>query len=104
MIGRGVMGSAMSGNLLAAGFTVVGFDVAAARMRAHTDAGGEVADSPRAGAESGDTVVTSLPSVAALHEVVSGDGGLSSSDRNDLVVLETSTLPLDAKFFARDAL
>jgi L-threonate 2-dehydrogenase len=104
MIGLGVMGSAMSGNLLAAGFTVVGFDVAAARMKAHTDAGGEVADSPRAVAESVDTVVTSLPSVAALHEVVSGDGGLSSSDRNDLVVLETSTLPLDAKFFARDAL
>jgi 3-hydroxyisobutyrate dehydrogenase-like beta-hydroxyacid dehydrogenase len=104
VVGLGVMGSAMSVNLLKAGFTVVGYDVAAARMRAHTDAGGEVADSPSAVAESVDAVVVSLPSVAALEAVVSGDGGLFSIGRKDLVVLETSTLPLDAKFWARDTL
>jgi 3-hydroxyisobutyrate dehydrogenase-like beta-hydroxyacid dehydrogenase len=98
------MGSAMSGNLLAAGFTVVGYDVAPARMRAHAEAGGELADSPSSVAESVDTVVLSLPSVAALEAVVAGDGGLSSTSRKELVVLETSTLPLAAKFFARDTL
>jgi L-threonate 2-dehydrogenase len=104
VVGLGVMGSAMSGNLLAAGFTVVGYDVAAARMRAHTEAGGEVADSPSSVAARVDTIVLSLPSVAALEAVVSGDGGLFSIGRTDLVVLETSTLPLDAKFFVRDTL
>jgi L-threonate 2-dehydrogenase len=104
VVGLGVMGSAMSGNLLAAGFTVVGYDVAPARMRAHAEAGGEVADSPSSVAESVDTVVLSLPSVAALEAVVAGDGGLSSIGGRDVVVLETSTLPLDAKFWARDTL
>jgi putative dehydrogenase len=104
VVGLGVMGSAMSGNLLAAGFTVVGYDVVPARMRAHAEAGGEVADSPSSVAESVDTVVLSLPSVAALEAVVAGDRGLSSTGRKDLVVLETSTLPLDAKFRACDTL
>jgi putative dehydrogenase len=104
IVGLGVMGSAMSGNLTAAGFTVVGFDVDPERMTAHARGGGEVADSAAAVADTVDTVVLSLPSVAALEAVVRGDGALSGRRRDDLVVLETSTLPLEAKFFARDVL
>jgi putative dehydrogenase len=107
MIGLGVMGSAMSGNLMEAGFTVVGYDIAPGRLKAHAAAGGEVAKSPSAVAESVDTVVVSLPSVAALEAVVDGPGGLSAiahTERRDIVVIETSTLPLEAKFHARDML
>jgi len=104
VVGLGVMGSAMSGNLHAAGFTVVGFDVDPERMAAHARGGGEVADSAGSVADSVDTLVLSLPSVAALEAVVRGDGGLSRRRHDDLVVLETSTLPLEAKFFARDVL
>jgi 3-hydroxyisobutyrate dehydrogenase-like beta-hydroxyacid dehydrogenase len=104
VVGLGVMGSAMSGNLLAAGFTVVGFDVVPERRAAHVEAGGEVAESPSAVADTVDTIIMSLPSVAAAEAVVSGDGGLSSRARHDLVVLETSTLPLDTKLSVRDVL
>jgi L-threonate 2-dehydrogenase len=104
VVGLGVMGSAMSGNLITAGFTVVGFDVDPERMAAHARGGGQVADSPASVADTVDTVVLSLPSVAALETVVRGDGGLSGRRRDDLVVLETSTLPLEAKFLARDVL
>lgn len=104
VVGLGVMGSAMSGNLLAAGFTVVGFDVLPERRAAHAEAGGEVAESPSAVADTVDTIIMSLPSVAAAEAVVSGEGGLSSRARDELVVLETSTLPLDTKLSVRDAL
>jgi 3-hydroxyisobutyrate dehydrogenase-like beta-hydroxyacid dehydrogenase len=104
VVGLGVMGSAMSGNLMAAGFTVVGFDIDSERMAAHARGGGEVTDSPASVADTVDTVVLSLPSVAALEAVVRGDGGLLGRRRDGLVVLETSTLPLEAKFFARDGL
>jgi 3-hydroxyisobutyrate dehydrogenase-like beta-hydroxyacid dehydrogenase len=104
VVGLGVMGSAMSGNLLAAGFTVVGFDVVPERRAAHLEAGGDVAESPSAVADTVDTIILSLPSVAATEQVVSAAGGLSARARDGLVVLETSTLPLDAKYSVRDTL
>ena len=104
VVGLGVMGSAMSGNLIAAGFSVVGFDVLPERRAALVEAGGEAAASPSAVADMVDTIVMSLPSVAAAEQVVSGEGGLATRPRDDVVVLETSTLPLDAKFSVRDAL
>lgn len=46
-------------------------------------------------------MIASLPSVRALDEVVAGDGGLLSSGREGLVVIEASTLPLETKEAAR---
>jgi putative dehydrogenase len=109
------MGSAMSGHLLAAGFRVAGYDIDPDRLAEHAGRGGDVAASPAqaaasaaaasaaaasaaSGADAGTTVVvTSLPSAAALGEVA---GGLAGG----LVVIETSTLPIDVKERARDAL
>ena len=104
MVGLGIMGSAMSKNLMAAGFQVVGYDVEPGRLRFHTDSGGRSANSPIEVAEQVDTLVTSLPSVAALEAVISGVGGLSESRNENLTVIETSTLPLTAKVWARDTL
>jgi putative dehydrogenase len=39
-----------------------------------------------------DVVVTSLPSAAALVDVLDGEGGLHGRGRPELVVVETSTL------------
>lgn len=93
-IGLGVMGSAMSGHLITAGFPVLGYDVAADRRHAHAERGGLLADSVREVAEACEVVLTSLPSVPALDTVVAELTG-------DPVVVETSTLPLDAKTAAR---
>ena len=48
--------------------------------------------------------VTSLPSVAALQEVVGGEHGLASAAPDGLILIETSTLPVAAKAEAAEAL
>jgi 3-hydroxyisobutyrate dehydrogenase-like beta-hydroxyacid dehydrogenase len=97
MIGLGIMGSAMSANLIAAGFEVVGFDVSPERMRAFEGAGGTPADSPAAVARAAGIVVSVLPSVQALDDVVAGPQGLLAAGRDELVLIEASTLPIADK-------
>jgi len=97
MLGLGIMGSAMSPNLLAAGFRVVGFDVSGARMAAFAAAGGTPASCPRAVAEGADIMISVLPSVAALDDVVTGADGILAAGRTGQILIEASTLPLDDK-------
>lgn len=98
MIGLGIMGSAMAGNLLAAGFRVVGHDVLPERRRALARQGGAAAGSAAAVAKRVAIAITSLPSVGALDAVAAG---IAAAPRRGLVVVETSTLPLEAKERAR---
>jgi 3-hydroxyisobutyrate dehydrogenase-like beta-hydroxyacid dehydrogenase len=62
MIGVGIMGSAMSANLLKAGYEVIGYDVAPQQLDGFVREGGSRADSCREVAEQADVVITSLPS------------------------------------------
>jgi len=101
MIGLGIMGSAMSYNLLRAGARVVGYDVAARARAGHRRSGGGVAKSVRDVARRADIIVTSLPSARALAEVAAD---LATSAKRGTVVVETSTLPIEVKTAARDAL
>jgi 3-hydroxyisobutyrate dehydrogenase-like beta-hydroxyacid dehydrogenase len=104
VVGLGNMGLPMSGHLLAAGFAVRGYDVRAGAVRALAGAGGQPAASPADAAAGADVVITSLPSVTALLEVISGEGGLAAAAGSGLIVVETSTLPLDVKDEARQIL
>jgi len=101
MIGLGIMGSAMSANLMRAGFRVAGFDVLRRRRAEHKRAGGAAAKSPRDLAKRADLIITSLPSARALAEVAAE---LAASAKRGTVVIETSTLPIKAKEAARDVL
>lgn len=101
LVGLGVMGSAMSGHLLAAGFPVLGFDVNPARIAEHEARGGVACVDPAEVARGAGIVVTSLPSAAALVVVLDGPGGLGGGARPGLVVIETSTLGHDTKQDAR---
>jgi putative dehydrogenase len=103
VIGLGVMGGTIAGHLVDAGFAVAGYDVAPERLDEHGARGGLVAASPRDAADGAEVVLTSLPSVAALDQVIAGDDGLASAAR-DLVVIEASTLPLADKERARELL
>jgi len=98
MIGLGIMGSAMSANLLRAGFQVLGYDVLAQRGKEHRQAGGSVARSCREVAKRCAFLVTSLPSSEALLATAAE---LARSPRSRLVVIETSTLPIPIKEEAR---
>ena len=72
VIGLGIMGSAMSANLLKDGFSVIGYDVVPECVEALVKKGGTGAGSCKEVAAESDVVITSLPSVEALQEVVSG--------------------------------
>ena len=55
-------------------------------------------------AEASDIVVTSLPSIDAFEEVVDGENGLVASGRDGLIVVESSTPPIETKLKAHKAL
>jgi 3-hydroxyisobutyrate dehydrogenase-like beta-hydroxyacid dehydrogenase len=101
VIGLGIMGSAMAANLVKSGFRAVGHDVAPPARRAHARAGGVVARSNGDVARRAPIVITSLPSAAALATVAAEIAG---ARRKGLIVIETSTLPIDAKQAAREVL
>ena len=100
MIGLGIMGSAMSYNLMRAGHPVIGYDVDAKQRTAHEKAGGRAAKSIKELVQSADVIVTSLPTVKALAAVAEE---LSAAAKRGHVVIETSTMPISAKEGARDA-
>ncbi len=104
MIGLGIMGSAMSPNLLKAGFSVIGYDIVPELVQVLVDKGGIGAASCGEVADNADVIITSLPSVQALQEVVSGKEGLMKGAKKGQCVIETSTLPLEAKQEAYEAL
>ncbi len=104
VIGLGIMGSAMSANLLKSGFRVVGRDIDTARMAALAKLGGETAASPAEAVAEADFAILSLASEAAFDDVIGGADGLVASGRQGLVALETGTLPIAAKQRGRDAL
>ncbi len=98
MLGLGIMGSAMAGNLMRAGFTVVGYDPVAVCRSRHRKAGGVVAEDASHLAKSVNVLITSLPSAGALLDVADQ---LARTKRARQIVIETSTLPIPAKEAAR---
>ena len=101
MIGLGIMGSAMSRNLIAAGFTVVGCDVLAAAVESFGKLGGQAAKSAAEVADRAEIVITSLPSTKALHDVA---GEIAHGRHDGKILAETSTFPLDDKIAAERTL
>jgi 3-hydroxyisobutyrate dehydrogenase-like beta-hydroxyacid dehydrogenase len=101
VIGLGIMGSAMSANLVKAGFSVFGYDMLAARLAALKRAGGRPARSGQEVGKRVPVIVTSLPSAAALAEV---SAQLAAAGHAGQIVIETSTLPIEVKQAARKRL
>jgi len=101
IVGVGIMGSAIAGNLIRKGATVVGYDIDARRMSELAAMGGTPADSASEVTDRVELVLTSLPSAAALLMTVDG---IRSRPRSGLVVAELSTLPIAVKLDARERL
>jgi putative dehydrogenase len=101
VVGVGIMGSAIAGNLLRKGAAVVGYDIDARRLSDLAAAGGMPARSASEVADQAGIVFTSLPSAAALAATVES---VLQKPRSSLVVAELSTLPLEVKLDARDRL
>jgi putative dehydrogenase len=101
VIGLGIMGSAMAGNLVKAGFEVFGYDPVAAARATLKRAGGTPCDSATEVARQCRQLVLSLPSVAALEQVAA----TSSRPRPRAWWRpKPARLPETAKVAARDTL
>ena len=98
IIGLGIMGSAMTKNLVPAGFSVTGYDVSAPMMDRFRAMGGKAAKSVAEVGAAADILITSLPSAEALADVVAE---LKTLPRGDKVLAETSTFTLEDKETAR---
>ena len=99
VIGLGIMGSAMSGNLVKAGFGVQGYDIARrARGAGAQRAPAETPVSSSIIPNQTPVVITSrCRAPSALHAV-----SREMPARKLRIVVETSTLPIDEKVKARD--
>ncbi len=95
LIGMGLLGSALAENLLAAGFAVRGYDVAAERMRQHAERGGALATSPADAARGASVVMTCLMTADIVREALLGPGGALEEAASGTIVIDASTIHPD---------
>jgi 3-hydroxyisobutyrate dehydrogenase-like beta-hydroxyacid dehydrogenase len=101
IVGLGIMGGAFAQNLHAAGWRVVGYDVASSRRRALARAGIEIATDAGDVAAAAPTIITSLPKAQALTATVDT---IVKAHLPRRVVIEASTFKLEDKDAAAVAL
>ncbi len=101
MVGLGIMGGAIARNLAERGWTVIGFDVDAAKSAALATDGIHNAGSVGDVARAAKFVLTSLPSADAAATVASE---IAASGTTQRIVLELSTLALADKLRFKDTL
>jgi L-threonate 2-dehydrogenase len=101
VVGLGIMGSAFAENLVAAGWRVVGYDVAAPRRRALAKQGVEIVRDAGEVARQAAVIILSLPKPAALAATAQSIAGAKAPRR---VVIEASTFKLEDKFAAEAVL
>ena len=101
IVGLGIMGGAFAQNLHAAGWRVVGYDVASSRRSALARAGIEIATDAGDVAAAAPTIITSLPKAQALTATVDT---IVKAHLPRRVVIEASTFKLEDKDAAAVAL
>src|ERR1700722_14279347 len=94
MIGLGIMGSAISRNLVERGWRVIGFDIDATRRTELARAGVTIADDVGQVARDAPVIMTSLPSPAAVEDVAQR---IANSGQSPRIVVELSTLTIADK-------
>jgi putative dehydrogenase len=100
IIGLGIMGGAISKNLLERGWQVFGTDLDPAKQAALTEAGGTACPDVASVCAQAPVILTSLPSPYALAAVAAAIADTPAPR----VVVETSTMALSDKLAAHDVL
>jgi 3-hydroxyisobutyrate dehydrogenase-like beta-hydroxyacid dehydrogenase len=95
------MGSAMAGNLVKAGFEVIGTDLLPEARAALTKAGGKAVASTAEVGKACRQILISIASIPALHVICKE---LADNCAKGTIILETGTLPLADKQKARAVL
>lgn len=101
MIGLGIMGTAMTRNMLDAGLKVAGYDIDQEAMARLKTNGGVLADGPADVTAKAPITLVSLPSIEALRTVTAD---ICAMGADGSIVVECGTLPIAEKQQAHDAL
>ena len=104
IVGLGIMGGSFAKNLREADFEVYGFDILDTNITELISLGGKEGSSPMDVANQSDVVITSLPSIESFHQVMTGKEGLKEAKKDGLIIIECSTLPIEEKQAAHNAL
>ena len=105
VVGLGIMGSAMAEELIKCGYAVVGYDVSTPACKRLKAAGGKALTSATAVADAAAIVIISLSTSFALAETIKRIAAAKPRAKGEgLLVVETSTLPMDDKEQALKAL
>ncbi|WP_439817985.1 3-hydroxyisobutyrate dehydrogenase [Zavarzinia sp. CC-PAN008] len=91
-IGLGNMGGPMARNLLKAGHSLTGFDLAQAAKDTAKAAGAAVVDVANGVASGAEVIVTMLPAGAHVRQVYLGDDGLIAKAPKGTVLIDCSTI------------
>lgn len=95
VVGLGQIGGGIAASLARAGTDVVGFDPGADAQARAEGAGVRIASSLSELLASCTTILTCLPSVAAIEQTYFEPGGIVSVGRPGLLTIECSTTPLE---------
>ena len=97
-LGLGVMGGAMSANLVKRGYSVIGWNRTKNRstIAPFTSAGGTVADTLRAAVKDADVVFSCLGDVPDVTEVLLGEDGALNFVKANTLFVDTSTIGSEA--------
>jgi len=102
-LGLGKMGLPMASRLVAAGWTVVGFDPSPAASEAFAAAGGTAAAAAREAAAGASVVVTMLPDGRAVRAVLAGPEGVAGALAPGAIAVDmSSSAPVGTRELARD--
>ena len=98
-IGLGNMGLPMALNLLKAGHSVTGYDLAKDQVKILVDAGGKSTEDINSSIQSSDVVISMLPSGKIVKSVYLGSEGLIENAPDNLLLIDcllyTSPSPRD---------
>jgi 2-hydroxy-3-oxopropionate reductase len=92
IVGVGLLGNAVAGVLVQAGYQVVGYDVVSEQVAALTGQGGRPASSPAEVGKLASVVFTVLPTLASVEEAIAGPGGVLEGAGADSTIVQMSTI------------
>jgi 3-hydroxyisobutyrate dehydrogenase len=98
-IGLGNMGLPMALNLLKAGHSVTGYDLAKDQVKILVDAGGKSTEDINLSIQSSDVVISMLPSGKIVKSVYLGSEGIIENAPDNLLLIDSSTIDVET---ARD--
>ena len=102
-LGLGKMGLPMASRLVAAGFSVAGYDPFEAARSAFSEAGGRASETPADAAEGATVLITMLPDGKAVRVALLGPDGVAKMLAPGALVLDmSSSAPVATRDLARE--